>query len=52
MQEETVCQAYYWISVFQLLTLVHNTRVLFASHCLLSYSRIVQWFAIGDTAVY
>jgi len=30
--------------------IAHNSRVLFASHCLLSYNRIVQWFA--DIAVY
>jgi len=31
-------------------TIVHNSRVLFASHCLLSCSQIVQWFA--DIAVW
>ena len=25
--------------------IVHNSRVLFASHCLLSCNQIVQWFA-------
>jgi len=31
-------------------TIVHNSRVLFASHCLLSRNQIVQWFA--DIAVW
>jgi len=31
-------------------TIVHNSRVLFANHCLLSRNQIVQWFA--DIAVW
>jgi len=31
-------------------TIVHNSRVVFASHCLLSRNQIVQWFA--DIAVW
>jgi len=31
-------------------TIVHNSRVLFANHCLLSCNQIVQWFA--DIAVW
>jgi len=31
-------------------TIVHNSHVLFASHCLLSGNQIVQWF-ITDIAI-